>query len=148
MGAIRMAAAFVASAVTMYVLAAGFYTQQVLAQQAAIGARYTPAQQLDTYVDNFIGLAPGYGLVLVIALLLGFLVAAGVKRVVTPLAPLAYPLAGAAAVFTAIWSIETFVAGGGVGAIGGARDAVGMGLQCLAGFAGGLVFAVTRGVRR
>lgn len=141
----RMGLAFIAAAVTTFVLASAFYTQQVLAKQAAIGARYTAGQQVETYIDNLIGLAPAYGVVLTIALLIGFLVAAIVKRVLVPLAPVAYPVAGAAAVFTAIWAIENFIAGGGVGALGGARDAVGIALQCLAGFAGGVVFAVARG---
>jgi hypothetical protein len=78
-------------------------------------------------------------------LLVGFLVAAGLKRILTPLAPVAYPIAGAAAVVAAIWLIENVVAGGGVGAIGGARDALGMALQGLAGLAGGTVFAALRG---
>ena len=141
----RMGLAFIAAAVTTFVLASVFYTQQVLAKQAAIGARYTTGQQVETYIDNLIGLAPAYGVVLTIALLIGFLVAAIVKRILVPLAPVAYPIAGAAAVFTAVWSIENLVAGGGVGALGGARDALGIALQCLAGFAGGVVFAVARG---
>ncbi len=140
----RMGLAFAAAAVTTFVLASVFYTQQVLAKQAAIGARYTAGQQVETYIDNLIGLAPAYGLVLTIALLIGFLVAAIVKRVLVPLAPVAYPIAGAAAVSTAIWAIENLVAGGGVGALGGARDAVGIAFQCFAGFAGGVVFAVAR----
>ena len=141
----RMGLAFIAAAVTTFVLASVFYTQQVLAKQAAIGARYTAGQQVETYIDNLIGLAPAYGVVLAVALLIGFLVAAIVKRVLVPLAPVAYPIAGAAAVFTAVWAIENLVAGGGVGALGGARDALGIALQCLAGFAGGVVFAVARG---
>jgi len=142
---LRMAAAYVAAVITAFTAGSAFYTQQVLAKQAEIGAVYTPAQQAQTYLENFIGLAPAYGLMLAIALLIGFIVAAGVKRILTPLAPIAYPLAGAAAVFTLIWAIETFVASGGVGAIGGARDAMGVALQMLAGCFGGIVFAVARG---
>ncbi|NOX82566.1 MAG: hypothetical protein GXP06_06200 [Alphaproteobacteria bacterium] len=137
---IKLAAAYIAAVITAYTAAAGFYTQQVLAKQAEIGAIYTPSQQAQTYFENFIGLVPAYGLMVAIALLVGFVVAAGVKRIVVPLAPIAYPLAGAAAMWTLIWAIETFVAGGGVGAIGGARDALGVGLQMLAGAAGGAVF--------
>ncbi len=137
---IKLAVACIAAVIAAYTAAAGLYTQQVLAKQAEIGAIYTPSQQAQTYFENFIGLAPAYGLMVAIALLAGFVVAAGVKRVVVPLAPIAYPLAGAAAMWTLIWAIETFVAGGGVGAIGGARDALGVGLQMLAGAAGGAVF--------
>lgn len=141
---LRFLAAFVAAAATTYVLASLFYTQQVLAKQNAIAQLYTPAQQVQTYLDNLVGLAPAYGGVLTIALLIGFLVAAIVKRVLTALAPAAYPVAGGAAVFVAIWLIENVVASGGVGAIGGARDALGLALQVLAGVVGGFVFALAR----
>ena len=144
MGLFRTIIAFFASAVVTFVLAAIFYTQQVLAKQAEIGAVYSQRQQFETLIDNMAGLAPSYGLILTIALLIGFAVAAGVKRILKPLAPIAYPTAGAAAVFTAIWLIENVVIGGGVGVIGGARDALGIALQCLAGFAGGAVFAFAR----
>lgn len=136
--------AYLLGTASAYVFASGFYTQQVVAKQAAFGADYTLAQQGQVYWENFIGLAPAYGVVLAVALLLGFLVAAVVKRILTPLAPVAYPLAGAAAVFTAIWLIDHTIGEGGVGAIGGARDALGLGLQCLAGFIGGAVFASLR----
>jgi len=144
---LRVFAAFLLAVIVTYAAASTFYTQQVLAQQAAFGAGYTPVQQGQAYLENLIGLAPAFGAVIAIALAVGFVVAALVKRVVRPLARIAYPVAGAAAVFTAIYLIENFAGGGGVGAIGGARDGVGMALQALAGLAGGTVFAVTRGVR-
>ncbi|NOX94364.1 MAG: hypothetical protein GXP04_04505 [Alphaproteobacteria bacterium] len=145
---LRMGLAYLAAVIVTYALASAFYTQQVLAKQAAIGAVYTQQQQISTYMDNFAGLAMTYGLMLAIGLLIAFLIAAVAKRILKPLAPIAYPIAGAAAVFTVIWAIENLVAPGGVGAIGGARDALGVSLQCLAGAAGGLVFALTRGTSR
>jgi len=145
---LRMGLAYLVAVIVTYALASAFYTQQVLAKQAAIGAVYTPQQQISTYMDNFAGLAMTYGLMLAIGLLIAFLIAAVAKRILKPLAPIAYPIAGAAAVFTVIWAIENLVAPGGVGAIGGARDALGVSLQCLAGAAGGLVFALTRGTSR
>ena len=141
-----MAAAYAAATAAAYALASGFYTQQVLAKQAAIGAVYTPAQQIETYFLNLTGLWI-YGAMIAIALALGFLVAAVVKRVVTPLAPVAYPIAGAAAMFVMLQLIETQL-GGGTGVIGGARDAVGVALQCLAGLVGGGLFALLRGTPR
>ncbi len=144
MGILGHIGAFAASAAVTYTLSAIFYTQQVLAKQFAIGAVYSLEQQASAYVQNFIGLAPAFGVVLAIALLLGFIVSAIVKRIIRPLAPIAYPVAGAAAVFTAIWLIDNTLGKGGAGAIGGARDALGLGLQCLAGFAGGVVFSLLR----
>lgn len=138
---VRIIAAYVAAAIVTYTAASLFYTQQILAKQAAIGAVYTPAQQAETYLTNFLGLGV-YGTVLTVALLIGLVVAAILKRVIKPLAPIAYPLAGAAAVVAAIYFIETTAAAGGAGAIGGARDAIGLALQGLAGALGGLVFAL------
>lgn len=141
----RTIVAFLLASAITYALAVAFLTQQVIAKRAAIGANYTLDQQITTFVDNLIGLAPAYVLVLTIALLLGFLIAAVVKRILKPLAPVAYPIGGAAAVYMAIFMIENIAASGGAGALEGARGALGMGLQSFAGFMGGVVFAVTRG---
>ncbi len=144
----RLAAAFVGAAAVTFGLATMFYTHQVLEKRAAIGLEFTPAQKYSNYLDNLVGFAigtvPSYGMILVIALLIGFVVAAGVKRVLVPLAPIAYPLAGAAAIFVMLWAVETFVAKGS-GAFEGASGPVGIALQCFAGFIGGVVFALTRG---
>lgn len=137
---IRIVLAYIAATAVAYALASAFFTQRVLA--GGMGAYYTPAQQAQTYYENFLGLAPAYGVVVAVALLLGFVVAAGVKRIVKPLAPIAYPVAGAAAIFAALWLIEYFK---GAGALSGAKDALGVGLQCLAGLVGGVVFALARG---
>ena len=66
--------------------------------------------------------------------------------ILKPLAPIAYPVAGAAAMFTAVYLIENVVVGGGTGALGGARDGVGMALQAVAGLLGGITFAKMRPV--
>lgn len=142
MGILRVGLSYALSVAVTVLAATSFYTQQVLAQQAAIGAVYTPAQQFKTYQENLIGLSPTYGVVLAIALALGFIVAAVLKRVLTPLATVAYPIAGAASVLTAIYLIENVVISGGVGVLGGARDALGFALQGVAGLIGGIIFAV------
>ena len=136
--------AYVISAALTVVLAAGFYTQQVLARQAEIGVEYSSSQTINTYLQNLSGLAPSYGLILSIALAIGFVVATFIKRIVTPLAKVAYPVAGGAAVFTALWLIENVVAGGGVGAMGGARGIVGVALQVFSGVCGGVAYSLLR----
>lgn len=145
---VRAIFAYLLASVLTVLASTSFYTQQVIAKQVAIGAVYTPAQQLSTYLDNFFGLAfagaPSFGVVVAVALLIGFAIAFVLKRVLRPLAPLAYPLAGAAATAGVIYLINNVVAGGGTGAIGGARDAAGMALQALAGGLGGLAFALLR----
>ena len=105
---VRTILAFILAVATTYGVAVVFLTQQVIEKRAAIGAVYTRDQQFTTLVDNLIGLASAYSTVLSIALLLGFLIAAGVKRILKPLAPIAFPIGGAAAVYTAIFLIEKY----------------------------------------
>ena len=140
MGILRIALAYLAAAAATYVASSIFYTQQILAKQAEIGAVYTASQQAATYFANLTGLGL-LGAMFAIGLAIAFVIAAILKRVLKPLAPIAYPLAGAAAVWTVIYLIETVMAPGGVGAIGGARGVSGMALQALAGAIGGFVFA-------
>ena len=140
----RTAIAFACALAVTYVLSTVFYTRQVLAGYAAIGASFSLSDMWVTFLENFSGLnllATVYG----IGFLIAFSVAWVLRRVITPLAPLGYPLAGAAAVLAAIYLIENQL-GGGAGVIGGARTAVGQALQGLAGGLGGLVFSVLRPV--
>ncbi|MEO1135201.1 MAG: hypothetical protein AAFW68_01160 [Pseudomonadota bacterium] len=139
---VRTIIAYLLSTAATYVVATAFYTQQVIAKQAAIGAVYLPSQQFSTLIQNLTGLWI-YGAMIAIALVVGFGVAFFVKRLLQPLAPIAYPTAGAAAMLGMILLIEQQL-GGGAGIIGGARDALGLTLQCIAGFIGGAVFATMR----
>ena len=134
--------AYLTAAAATYLLAAVFYTHRVLAGQAAVGIKYTPAQQAETYLANITGLWL-YGAMILIALAIAFVVAWLVKKVVTPLAPVAYPVAGAAAIYVLLVLVEAQL-GGGAGVIGGARTAIGVALQCAAGLVGGVVFAWMR----
>ena len=134
--------AYVLAVAVTYVFSVLFYTQQVIAKMAAIGAVYSTTQQVDTFVDNFTGLWQMV-LTIAVALAVAFAVAFLVKRALKPLAPVAYPVAGAAAILLMLWLIEQ-VLGGGAGVMGGARDVVGLALQALAGFLGGTAFAFKR----
>lgn len=136
----RTAVAFILSISAAYVLAVAFYTQQVIASQTFI--QYTRAQQIETFFYNLSGLWM-YGAIIAIALFAGFAVAALVKRVLKPLARIAYPVAGAAAIPLCVVLIEQ-VLGGGAGIMSGARGTVGLALQGVAGLAGGFVFAIFR----
>lgn len=142
MSIVRIILAFILSVAVTYALAAGFYTQQVIAKMAAVGAEYSAQQQVDTYLSNFTGLWQ-LGAMIAIALLIAFAFAYVIKRLAKPLAPIAYPVAGAAAMLALLAAIEQ-VLGGGAGVIGGARDAMGLALQAFAGLIGGAVFSFTR----
>ncbi|MEQ1929113.1 MAG: hypothetical protein ABL957_01085 [Parvularculaceae bacterium] len=135
--------AFLAAAATTYVASVFFYTHQVISLETGVGAVYTTEQGLQTLLLNLQGFGQ-LGAVFSIALIIGFIVAFALKRLIKPLAMIAYPLAGAAAVVAAIYLVETTMAKGGAGAIWGARDPIGLALQGLAGAFGGTVFALLR----
>ena len=142
---IRNALAFALAWLGAYTASVAFYTHQILAGYADLGLSIPAADAFATFKDNFLGQlqspdSPSWGMILAVALLIAFLVAAGVKRLVKPLAPVAYPVAGAAALGGLLALIESQFPG--VGAIGGARTALGVGLQMLAGLLGGLIFTI------
>ena len=135
--------AYVLCVIVTYVLSVAFYTQQVIAKMAAIGAVYSQQQQINTFVENFTGLFI-LAATIAVAFIIAFPVAYLVKRyLLKPLAPIAYPVAGGAAMLAMLWLIEQQL-GGGAGIIGGARDATGLALQALAGALGGVVFMFKR----
>jgi len=140
--AIKTAIAYLLSVIAAYLLSVAFYTQQVIAKMQAVGAVYSGQQQINTFVDNLTGLWQ-LAAMIAVALMIAFVVAFFVKRVLKPLAPIAYPAAGGAAILLMLYLIEQQL-GGGAGVIGGARDATGLALQTLAGFLGGAVFAFMR----
>lgn len=139
MAVIRILVGYVAAAVVAIILASAFHTQMVIGALEAAGAAISFDRRLAMTGTDFIGLAPQLGAVIAIGLAIGFLIAAGVKRVLKPLAPVAYPVAGAAAVAVAL--IAMGMAFDGITPIAGARTPVGFALQCLAGAIGGAVFS-------
>lgn len=142
---VKSTIAFSASLATTYILASIFYTMQILSAQAQFGATYTPQQQAETYLTNFTGLWL-YGVMIAIALGVAFVVAWMLKKALKPLALLAYPIAGGAAIYVLLILVESQL-GGGAGIIGGARTATGVLLQCLTGVAGGITFSILMRMR-
>lgn len=144
----RYALAFVAAVAVAYVLAAVFYAQTVIGALTAIGIEVSLADRVRHSVDDIVGMTDSafgwratYASVLTIALLVAFPVALAVKSVLKPLAPIAYPAAGAGA---AGLVVALIYATQGPGAVAAFRDPLGIALQVLAGLAGGIAFALVR----
>ena len=139
---VRILIGFILSWLVAYAASVGFYTQQVLGGYKDLGLEISLSKGFATYTDNFIGQLSGvsFGAMFLIALAIAFLVAALLKRALKPLAPIAYPVAGAAGIGGLLALIETLYPG--VGVFGGARTAVGFGLQMVAGLFGGIVFSL------
>jgi hypothetical protein len=115
-------------------LAHSLFVQQALRD---IGARIPPGTAISAMVQDFLGLAPALGAVILIALTLGFLLAAVILRLVPQLADIAWPLAGWAALATALWLMQLAY---GFSPLAGARSAAGFIAISLGGAVGGWVF--------
>jgi hypothetical protein len=146
---LRYAAAFIAAAVVTYALAATFYTQVDLNELASVGFPAPLGVRLSESARNIAGMTESrfggfeasYAGVITLGLAIAYATALGVKALLKPLAPIAYPTAGAAALGVIVWLV---VATQGWDYLAGARGTLGVGLQMLAGLLGGVVFALAR----
>ena len=107
----------------------------------ALGIDIPLGLRFRTAVGDFMGLAPALGVVLAIALAVGFLVAALLGPRLKIPAIIAYPLAGAVATGVTLWIMALQMH---ITPIASAREPLGFALLCAAGALGGLVFVLTR----
>ena len=110
----------------------------VQSELAALGVELPFMTRLVTMVRDFFGLALPLGGITFVALLLGFLIAAFLKPRAGMLAPLAYPLAGWAAMALALLLMRLAF---GFSPLAGARTGLGFLVMSFSGFFGGLVYA-------
>jgi len=134
---IHFGKAWFAAWLATYLLASIFHTQMVLVGLTAIGVEVPLSERVATTAYDIYGLFLTYGLALVAASGLAMLITVGVWRLVGRLLFLP-ALAGGAAIFTALMVMQPIMY---VTLIAGARGAVGMTLQVLAGVIGGVVFS-------
>lgn len=140
---LRTISAFLASVIVAFLASSALNTHSVLGRLADAGAPIPVGDQMAAYVNDAVGFLK-LGLLpvtITIALALGFVVAFGVKRVLKPLAPIAYPVAGFAAMATALAVMHLQFE---MTPLAGARGTWGFLQQSLAGGLGGLVFALLR----
>lgn len=128
---------FVIAVATTYLLASIFHSQFVLSALTKIDIQISTSDRLSMTLSDLLGMAPGYGSVLFIALALGFVTINAISRWIYPLPAMRYPLAGFLAVATALLVMQPLL---NVTLIAGAREPLGFLFQCLAGLVGGLVF--------
>ncbi|MDZ7629236.1 MAG: hypothetical protein U5J99_12630 [Parvularculaceae bacterium] len=142
MAIVRILIGFVVAVAFGYLLSAAFLTVQTLS--AYPGFQPSAGALAETYSLNVAGLATGSPFIAILAVCfaIAFAVAAIFKRILKPLAPVAYVLGGATALPALFFLVENVMLGGGVGAFFGARDPSDLALQALAGAAGGLVFTL------
>jgi len=105
---------------------------------AELGVVLPVGLRLQTIGRDFVGLAPALGAVVAIALAVGFVVAAVLRPRLPALAGIAYPLAGAVAIYVALFAMHYSY---DITPIAGARGTFGLPLFALAGAFGGWIFA-------
>lgn len=141
---IRRIAAFVGAVLSAYVLGAFASTQMVLNAVAALGVPVGAATRASAVLHDLPGMAPVYGPLIVIALLIAFPVAALIMRFVPGPRTLGYVLAGAVALLAVHLLMPAVL---GMHMFPATRSVAGVAWQVAAGAFGGYVFGRFR-VRR
>ncbi len=140
MGFFRNVFAWVLAAMLGYLAASTFSTHFVLADLAALGAPITIQQRISTTLSDLLGTYQ-YLAVILLGYAVAFFVASLVKAMLPMLGRIAYPVAGAFAIWAALSLMEWQY---GTVPIGGGRSDIGFLFQILAGGIGGLAFEVLR----
>lgn len=143
----RIIAGYIAAVLVAFTAASFVHTHFVVAGLRGVGAEIPTRVALATARGDFTGLVPSLGPVIALALLLGFLIAGLANRFVKLPRPIAFAMAGGAAIAAALWLMG--LAYDGITPLASARTWAGFLWLCAAGALGGLVFAtVSRQHRR
>jgi hypothetical protein len=134
----RRLTAFLVAVLITTALASLGHSLFVQKELAALGIELPFLTRLWTIARDFAGLVVPLGGVVLIALLIGFLVAAFLKPRAGWLGPFAYPLAGWAAMALALLLMKLSF---GFSPLAGARTFAGFLAMSASGLAGGLVYA-------
>ncbi|WP_371195701.1 hypothetical protein [Glaciecola sp. SC05] len=124
-----------------FIFASMLHTQSVLAKLTEIDVIITVSERLNTTWHDLIGLAPTYGLIICITLLLSFSVAGLLNKKLKASKHIIYPLAGGAGFLLMLIAMQPIL---GVTIIAGARGTIGLLLQISAGVLAGICFAQFR----
>ncbi len=136
---VRIIVAFLISVVSTFLLASFFHTQNILQRLSGLGIDFTIQDRLNATLRDIHGLSSLYLPIIAITLLLGFLVAFILKKKLTALAPIAYPLAGLSAMGAMLVIMEMSF---DIVPIASARGMLGVSLHMLAGGLGGGLFSI------
>ena len=135
---IRRSLIFILSVLVTLCAASFLHTQIILSGLTDLGAEIPLGVRLSTSVTDLIGLAPAFGSVIAIALLLGLLVAGVARRFIPLPRPAAFGIAGGAAMATTLWLMQLSY---DITPIASTRTPMGLLLVCMAGILGGVIFA-------
>lgn len=134
----RRLLALLAAALLTTALASLAHSLFVQAGLTALGVEIPFLARITAILRDFMGLLIPLGGVILLALAIGFAIAAFLKPRAGMIAPFAYPLAGWAAVALAMFLMKLSY---GFSPLAGARTTAGFLTMSLSGLAGGLLFA-------
>lgn len=138
---IRLVRDFLIATMATFILASLAHSQFVLHELAALGVSIDFATRWSTSLDDLIGLLPGYGGIIAIALLIAFIVISWTKSRLPGDQYWLYPLGGFLAILVAHLAMYPIFH---ITLIAGAREPFGLFCQALAGAFGGWAFASMR----
>lgn len=121
-----------------FVFASMLHTQAVLGGLSEIGIIISFSDRLSTTIQDMLGLAPSYGLIILIALTIAFSVTGLINKRLQTRAWYLYPLAGAAAFLVMLLAMQPIL---NVTLIAGARGTLGLAMQVSAGLIAGICFS-------
>lgn len=134
---IKLILHFLVAVLTTFIIASIAHSQFVLAALTDVGVAISWSDRLSMTLSDLIGLLPGYGAIILVALLTGFLIIEAISRWVHPLPAFRYPIAGLLAMSCALLAMHPIF---NVSLIAGARSELGFLCQILSGAIGGWVF--------
>lgn len=135
---LRRLGALLAATLATLVSSSLAHSHFVQRELLALGVEIPWTNRIGAMLRDLFGLAPAYGGIILVSLLLAFSIAGLIRRRWKLPATIAYPLAGWAALATALFAMQlafTF------SPLAGARTPLGFVAMSFAGAIGGLVFA-------
>lgn len=133
----RILPSFFVSWLVTFTLASLFHSQYVVNQLVAVGVDVAFSDRLSLTIDDWIGLMPTYGIILVVALTIAFVVTSWISRKYNKLHNWLFMVAGLCAFAAVLLVIESIM---NIHLVAGARG-WGFYLQLLAGGIGGFIFS-------
>ena len=131
--------AWILGVMATVVLGVGFQTQNVISKLNAVGAEVSLGDRLSMTAYDIFHLGSLYGIFISVALAIAFLIGERVIHFAKANRTLVYAAAGAVAIWVLLFTMKTQFFDTHI--IAGARDAIGISLQMLAGAVGGFVFS-------
>lgn len=141
---IKTIAHLLAAALACFIVASMLHTQSVLNRLVELNIQIPTSERIATVLADLQGLAPSYGVIILIGLSIAFFITSLVLKRLTINPIVLYSTAGMIAVGTILLAMYPIL---NITLLAGARGTFGFLSQCLAGALGGLLFGALRSQR-